>query len=83
MKSQKWSDMALDAYKDTGQQLKAVGYRPLREIKDPDGNSVLTFWAGADGAVIQQTWTDTGDVQLYRTVTEIEIEKMISAKKAS
>jgi len=77
----KWSTLAIIAHAKTGEQMKALGFRPLREVKDPDCQTVLTFWAGrtvATGCVIQQTWTDTGDIVLYRTVTEHELEEMLA-----
>ena len=77
-KSQKWSGFGLDAYKKTGEQMKALGFRALRELDDQDCQSVLTFWSGLNGSIIQQTWVDTGDVVLYRTVTELELEGMLS-----
>jgi hypothetical protein len=75
----KWTKAAIEAYKKTGEQMKGLGFRALREVKDPDCQTVLTFWSGLDGCIIQQTWTDTGDVVLYRTVSEDELEGMLSA----
>lgn len=75
--------MAVKAYEETGRRMENAGYIPLREIKDPDESSVLTFWAGVPGVVIQQTWIDTGDVQLYRSVTDAEAAQMLAEKKAS
>ncbi len=74
----KWSGAALRAYRETGEQMKALGMRAMREVKDPDCQTVLTFWSGFDGCVIQQTWVDTGDVVLYRTITNVEMAGMLS-----
>lgn len=79
----KWSGLAISAYKTAGEQMKSLGFRALREVKDPDCSTVLTFWSGLDGCIIQQTWTDTGDVVFYRTVTELELEGMMSTVAAS
>lgn len=78
----KWTKFGLDAYKKTGDQMRALGFKPLRDIQDADSQSALTFWSGLDGCVIQQTWTDTGDVVLYRTVSELELEGMMSTVTA-
>lgn len=40
----RWSKFGLDAYKKTGDDMKALGFCLLREIKDGDTQSVLTFW---------------------------------------
>lgn len=77
-----WTQLAIDAYKKTGEQMKSLGFKAIREIKDADCQTVLTFWSGLDGCVIQQTWTDTGDVVLYRTVSELELEGMMSTLEA-
>jgi len=74
----KWSGLALAAYRKTGEQMASLGFRALREVKDADCQTVLTFWSGIDGCVIQQTWTDTGDVVLYRTISETELKGMLS-----
>lgn len=66
----KWTKVAVDAYKSAGEEMKAAGFRPIRELKDPDCQTVLTFWAGPAATVIQQTWTDTGDVCFYRSVRD-------------
>ncbi len=76
MKS-KWSGLAIDAYKKSGEEMKAMGFRALREVKDSDCQTVLTFWSGIDGCVIQQTWTDTGDVVFYRTVDVTTLQGMM------
>ncbi len=69
----KWTGLALEAYKKTGEQMKSLGYRATREIKDPECQTVLTFWAaGLGGVIIQQTWTDTGDVVLYREISDVD-----------
>lgn len=75
----KWTKLAIDSYKKTGDDLKALGFKAIREIQDRDSCSVLTFWAGLDGTMIQQTWTDTGAVVLYRQVSELELEGMKEA----
>lgn len=74
----KWSSAALDAYKRAGEQMKQLGCRAMREVKDVDGSTVLTFWFGLDDTIIQQTWTDTGDVLFYRSVSDNELEGMLS-----
>lgn len=66
----KWTAAALEAYKGAGEEMKQAGFRALRELRDPDCSTVLTFWAGPKGTVIQQTWTDTGDVCFYRAVRD-------------
>jgi hypothetical protein len=74
----KWTSVALDAYKKTGDEMKALGFKALRELKDADCQTILTFWGGLNGCMIQQTWPETGDVVLYRTVTHTELEGMMS-----
>lgn len=48
----KWTEDAIEAYKKTGEQMKSMGFKALREVKDPECHSVLTFWAGLDGCVL-------------------------------
>lgn len=74
----RWTALALDAYRKTGEQMKTLGCRAIREVGDPDCQTVLTFWSGLDGCIIQQTWVDTGDVVLYRTISELELDGMLS-----
>lgn len=67
--SLKWTEQALAAYQKCGDQLKKSGYRALRDLPDRDCNSQITFWAHASGmVVIQQTFLDTGDVYIYKSV---------------
>lgn len=70
-RSMKWSSEALKSYKAVGEEMKAANFRALRELRDPDCNSVLTFWVGPTGTVIQQTWTDHGHVMFWRAVSGI------------
>lgn len=79
----KWTTAAIRKYQDAGQQMKGLGFRALREVKDPECQTVLTFWAGIDGCIIQQTWTDSGDLVLYRTISDAEIEGMMSVAGAA
>lgn len=67
----KWTDLALRNYKSAGEEMKAANFRAMREVKDSDCSTVLTFWAGPHGTVIQQTWTDTGDVCFWRAVSGV------------
>lgn len=77
----KWTAIALKAYQQAGEEMKAECFRAMREVKDPDCSTVLTFWGGPHGTVIQQTWTDTGDVVFYRAVTSVT-EATLEARHA-
>lgn len=48
----KWTALALKAYKDAGEEVKSQGAKAIREIKDPDCNTVLTMWAMPSGAAL-------------------------------
>lgn len=61
----KWTKPALDAYKAAGEQMKAAGFRALRDLADPDCQSILIFWSGPEGVTIQQTFVETADVVYY------------------
>lgn len=62
----KWTNKALAAYKAAGEELRTLGYHPLREIQDKDCGTVLTFWTTGNDTVIQQTWnSDNGDVVIW------------------
>lgn len=56
------------AYRQSGEDMRRLGHKAIREIHDYDNNSTLTFWAGPLGAVIAQTFWDTGDVCLYASI---------------
>ena len=62
MPSLKWTKESQQAYKDSGEVIRALGGKPIRDVYDKDGNSVLTFWATRNGLIVTQVFTDTGDV---------------------
>jgi len=66
---------AFESYARTREEVKALGYKALREIQDHDGKTVLTLWAGSAGVLIQQTWADTGDICFYRQAAFTELKK--------
>jgi len=83
MKQLKWSSFGLKGYKETGEKLKALGYKAIRDIQDVEVRTALTFWSSPDGTIIQQTWADTGDICLYRSVSDIELDGMKAASEVS
>lgn len=72
MTKMRWTTESLAAYKAAGEEMKQRGYRAMREVKDPDCQTVLTFWGSAEGTVIQQTWTQLGDVVFWRASIDAE-----------
>lgn len=56
------SAAGLKAYRESGDDMKTLGYRAIREVHDHDNNSTLTFWCGLDNTVITQCFWETGDI---------------------
>lgn len=71
-KSLKWTDRALQFYKEVGDEFRAAGCKPIREMKDPDCDSCLTFWVAPGGnCVIQQTFVNSGDVLIWKIANDV------------
>jgi hypothetical protein len=81
MKHPKWSKIALDAYKQVGEEMRTLGFRPLRSLPDPDCQTELTFWVGPFGkdaqlrTIITQSWIDTGDTCFYGAIELSDIQR--------
>lgn len=80
MKKPKRTQMGLDGYRESGEAMRKLGYRAIREVQDHDGNSCLTFWGIAGDVVITQAFWDTGDVNYYILDKEMPRGTSFSAK---
>lgn len=77
MKKPQRTQFWLTGYRESGEAMRKLGYRALREIEDPDGGrcgSCLTFWGVPGDLVLAQTFWDTGDVNYYRSIKLDELE---------
>jgi hypothetical protein len=84
----RWTKIAIENYRQTGERMKGRGYRVIYEFKDAKYGIVLTFWFVLDEAatvtyIVQQTQTKTGDVTLYRTIQESELKNLVSSQDST
>jgi hypothetical protein len=84
MKKLRFTEIGMTTYKQVGEVMKARGYKAMRELRDPDCSSVLTFWAnGCIGTVISQVWTDTGDCCYWKAIGAHQIPTSAEMTEAS
>jgi hypothetical protein len=76
MPNLKWNDESLKAYKAGGKEMRLRGYKAIRELKDLDNKSCLTFWAAHRDSIIQQTFSDTGNIVWWRAMTTAEFDEV-------